>query len=115
MWGTKRTASSGLALLLASCASLAFVRPAAAEEQTAEKMQARTLLQRGNVRFEHGDFRGALADYQAAYALYPAPKLLVNIATAEREGGDLVAAASDFRRYLDEMDELAEEPGLIAR
>jgi hypothetical protein len=86
---------AALLLLLVSSA-------ARAEEDTPEKAQARLLLGQGNALFEKGDLRGALADFRAAYALYPSPKLLVNAAACERELGDLPGAANDLRRYLDE-------------
>src|SRR5205814_1985871 len=97
----------GIALLLALTAT------ARAQEDAPEKQQARVLLGQGNALFERGDLKGALADFRAAYALYPSPKLLVNAAAAERELGDLPAAANDLRRFLDEAAE--EDPFLIDR
>ena len=49
--------------------------------------------------------REALADFRAAYALYPSPKLLVNAAAAERELGDIAGAATDLRHFLDDATE----------
>src|SRR5581483_9773092 len=102
--GPRRGAGAGsvmrsLALVLL-LASLAF-----AQEDAPEKQQARVLLGQGNALFERGDLKGALADFRAAYALFPSPKLLVNAAAAERELGDLPAAANDLRRFLDEADQ----------
>ncbi len=76
-----------------------------AEEDSPEKQQARVLLSQGNQLFEKGDLRAALADFRAAYALYPSPKLLVNAAAAERELGDLPGAATDLRHFLDDATE----------
>jgi hypothetical protein len=73
-----------------------------ADDDAPEKSQARVLLSQGNALFERGDLRGALADFRAAYALYPSPKLLVNAAAAERELGDLAGAATDLRHFLDD-------------
>jgi hypothetical protein len=78
---------------------------ARAEEDSPEKQQARMLLSQGNQLFEKGDLRAALADFRAAYALYPSPKLLVNAAAAERELGDLAGAATDLRHFLDDATE----------
>jgi len=78
---------------------------ARAEEDSPEKQQARVLLAQGNQLFEKGDLRAALADFRAAYALYPSPKLLVNAAAAERELGDLAGAATDLRHFLDDATE----------
>lgn len=78
---------------------------ARADEDSPEKQQARMLLSQGNQLFEKGDLRAALADFRAAYALYPSPKLLVNAAAAERELGDLAGAATDLRHFLDDATE----------
>ncbi|HEX9102873.1 MAG TPA: tetratricopeptide repeat protein [Polyangia bacterium] len=78
---------------------------ALADEDSPEKQQARMLLSQGNQLFEKGDLRAALADFRAAYALYPSPKLLVNAAAAERELGDLPGAATDLRHFLDDATE----------
>jgi hypothetical protein len=75
------------------------------DEDSPEKQQARVLLSQGNQLFEKGDLRAALADFRAAYALYPSPKLLVNAAAAERELGDLPGAATDLRHFLDDATE----------
>jgi hypothetical protein len=80
-------------------------RPARADEDSPEKQQARVLLSQGNQLFEKGDLRAALADFRAAYALYPSPKLLVNAAAAERELGDSAGAATDLRHFLDDATE----------
>src|SRR3954468_6154685 len=84
-----------------------------ADEDSVEKAQARVLLGQGNQIFERGDLKGALVDFRAAYALYPSPKLLVNCAAAERELGDLAAAANDLRHYLD--DAADDDPVLTER
>jgi hypothetical protein len=78
---------------------------ARAEEDSPEKQQARMLLSQGNQLFEKGDLRAALADFRAAYALFPSPKLLINAAAAERELGDLPGAATDLRHFLDDATE----------
>lgn len=94
------------AFALACFATVASAAPAVgAEEESPEKAQARMLLSQGNQLFERGDLKAALADFRAAYALYPSPKLLVNSAAAERELGDLPAAATDLRHFLDDATE----------
>src|SRR3954468_297559 len=84
-----------------------------ADEDSVEKAQARVLLGQGNQIFERGDLRGALADFRAAYALYPSPKLLVNAAAAERELGDAAGAATDLRHFLDDAAVSDEEGALV--
>src|SRR3954469_11132869 len=101
-----RVATALLVLLLVPAA-------ARADDDSAEKTQARMLLSQGNALFERGDLRGALADFRAAYALYPSPKLLVNAAAAERELGDLPGAANDLRHFVDEATDAGEDPFLV--
>ena len=97
--------------LVAALLVSALLAPARAEEDSPEKSQARVLLSQGNALFERGDLRAALADFRAAYALYPSPKLLVNAAAAERELGDAAGAATDLRHFLDDATE--EDMGLV--
>jgi hypothetical protein len=99
----------GLALLLA----LALTTHASADEDSPEKAQARMLLSQGNQLFERGELRAALADFRAAYALFPSPKLLINAAAAERELGDLPGAATDLRHFLDDATE--DDSGLVEK
>jgi len=91
-------------LVVAAVVCVAAAR-ARADEDSPEKQQARMLLSQGNQLFEKGDLRAALADFRAAYALYPSPKLLINAAAAERELGDLPGAATDLRHFLDDATE----------
>jgi hypothetical protein len=98
--------------LVAPAAALAWIAiivgsaaAAGAEDESPEKAQARMLLSQGNQLFERGDLKAALANFRAAYALYPSPKLLVNASAAERELGDLPAAATDLRHFLDDATE----------
>ena len=95
-------------LLTISLGTLSF-----ADEDTAEKAQARVLLGQGNSLFERGDLKGALVDFRAAYSLYASPKLLVNCAAAARELGELAAAATDLRHYLDDAGD--DDPTLAER
>lgn len=88
---------------------------ARADDDSPEKAQARTLLGQGNALFEKGDLRGALVNFRAAYALYPSPKLLVNAAAAERELGDLAAAANDLRHFVDDAVDSQEDPFLVEK
>jgi hypothetical protein len=92
-------------LLCAAVGAVLATTGARADEDSPEKQQARMLLSQGNQLFEKGDLRAALADFRAAYALYPSPKLLVNAAAAERELGDLPGAATDLRHFLDDATE----------
>ena len=91
-----------LAVALWLVTNAAQAAPPTAEDST--RTEARLLLQQGNALFARGDLRGALANFRAAYALYPSPRLLINAAAAERELGDVAAAANDLSAYLEEPD-----------
>jgi tetratricopeptide (TPR) repeat protein len=76
-------------------------RPAAAVELTeGAKAQAREKFNDGNTAYEQGDFRQALAAFEAAYQLAPLPGFLFNVAQCHRQLGDFARAASSYRRYL---------------
>jgi hypothetical protein len=102
---TRRIALFMLVLGLASAAR--------AEDDSAEKAQARLLLSQGNAYFERGDLRAALVNFRAAYTAYPSPKLLVNAAAAERELGDIAGAATDLRHFLDDASD--DDQALVER
>jgi tetratricopeptide (TPR) repeat protein len=56
--------------------------PAAAEQD--QKELARKLYAEGSQLYEQADYAGAVAAFEKAYAAYPAPALLFNLAQAER-------------------------------
>jgi hypothetical protein len=99
-----------IAPLLLICALPAAAR---AEDDSAEKAQARLLLSQGNAYFERGDLRAALVNFRAAYTAYPSPKLLVNAAAAERELGDIAGAATDLRHFVDDASD--DDQALVER
>src|SRR5438270_14028376 len=93
--------------------ALVVAAPAGAEDDSAEKAQARLLLSQGNAYFERGDLRAALVNFRAAYTAYPSPKLLVNAAAAERELGDIAGAATDLRHFIDDASD--DDQALVER
>jgi hypothetical protein len=58
------------------------------------------LLREGNALVAEADFTAALEKFQAAYALYPSAKLLINIGTSLRYLGRNADAARSYERYL---------------
>jgi len=62
--------------------------------------EAQALYQRGLARFEAHAYPGAVADFQAAYALDPVPDLLFAEAQAERLRGDCTRAVVLYQRFL---------------
>lgn len=90
-------------LTAAPSASLADDRAKAAEHfALAEKADKR------------GDYRAAIAEYEAAYAASPHPAILYNIARDYEQLGELRAAADYFRRYLAESPD-AEDRAEVER
>jgi hypothetical protein len=64
------------------------------------KDQAQLLLKEGSALYKAANFAGALQKFQAAYAIYPSPKLQFNIAQADRELGRPVEAVEAFETFL---------------
>ena len=64
------------------------------------KAQAQSLLGQGTKLYQQGDVAGALEKFNAAYAAYPSPKLMFNIAQANRDLGRPVEAIEAFEKFL---------------
>jgi hypothetical protein len=62
--------------------------------------QARVDFERGADLYRAGDYRGALAAFQAAQARAPAPQSLFNIARCQERLGQLAEAAESYEAYL---------------
>ncbi|WP_224242973.1 tetratricopeptide repeat protein [Hyalangium gracile] len=90
-----------LSVLLLVLWGLLAPLPAAGAQLTDEaKAQARVKYNDGNVAYEQGDFRKALASFNAAYQLAPLPGFLFNVAQCHRQLGAYERAAHFYRRYL---------------
>jgi tetratricopeptide (TPR) repeat protein len=61
---------------------------------------ARALFERGEVKFNLGNFEGAAADYQAAYELDHRPALLFNVGQCYRNLENYERARFFYRRFL---------------
>jgi len=79
-------------------AILAQASPPTGDPQA--KAQAQTLLGQGTKLYQQGDVAGALEKFNAAYAAYPSPKLMFNIAQANRDLGRPVEAIEAFEKFL---------------
>ncbi len=62
--------------------------------------QARADFERGADLYRAGDFRGALAAFEAAQARAPAPQSLFNIARCQERLGQLAEAVESYGEYL---------------
>ena len=85
--------ASVLLVVLAQAAS-----PPVADPQY--KAAGKGLLKEGTVFYERGDFAAALGKFEAAYGIYPSPKLQFNIAQANRDLGRPVDALAAFEKFL---------------
>jgi hypothetical protein len=77
---------------------LAQASPSTGDPQA--KAQAQSLLGQGTKLYQQGDVAGALEKFNAAYAAYPSPKLMFNIAQANRDLGRPVEAIEAFEKFL---------------
>jgi hypothetical protein len=73
------------------------------------KERAQALLKEGSAFYKAADFAGALQRFEAAYAIYPSPKLQFNIAQADRELGRIVEAVEAFETFLVQAPDSAPE------
>ncbi len=85
-------------------ASLLLATSAVARGDEAPKADpradAQALLQQGNELVGSGDYVEALGKFEAAYKLFPSPKLLLNIGTTQRLLGRNADAATTYEKYL---------------
>lgn len=74
--------------------------PPATGAELPPKERAQGLLKEGSALYKQADFAAALQKFEAAYAVYPSPKLQFNIAQADRELGRTVEAVEAFETFL---------------
>lgn len=95
---------------LALGAALALAVPARAEPAPAPaKESAQRHLERGNQLFRHDDISAALVEFQAAFDLFPSPKLYFNLGQCERALAHPDAAARHFERFLADATDVSPE------
>lgn len=81
--------------------------------------RAQALLREGTALYDADEPAGALAKFEAAYRLFPNPKIWFNIGQAQRDLGNLAAALEAFEKFLAEqtdapLDAVAEARSQIA-
>jgi hypothetical protein len=89
-----------LALVVALLPSVAY----SDEPSDPRKEQATQLRNQGNQLFEDGSYPEALDKFQQAYAIFPSPKILLNIGTTQRNLGRNPEAAETYEKYLQAPD-----------
>ncbi len=74
--------------------------PAIAVDDPATRPLAQALMTEGVRQLQARAFDQALANFLEAYAKFPSPKILLNIASTLRDMGRLADAANTYQRYL---------------
>lgn len=82
---------------------------------SADKLDAKQLMQTGVRLIESGNYLGALAIFKDAYARFPSAKILLNIGTTNKLLDRKADAANAYQRYLDSPDaDEARRPQVVA-
>lgn len=89
-----------VAIVVVLALGSARAQPAEPTDPTA---QAKQLFEDGTAAYTLGNFTTALADYEAAYKLYPAPQFLFNIAQCHFQLQSWERAIFFFEGYLREV------------
>ncbi len=90
------------AVALAASSAYAAPPPAAPEPPSAEVSVSREQFRAGMNAAEAGQWDAAREAFARAYALYPRPLTLLDLAGAQAHTGHLVDAAESYRRFLRE-------------
>ncbi len=77
--------------------------------------QARADFERGAALYRAGDFRAALAAFEAAQARAPAPQSLFNIARCQERLGQLADAVDSYTAYLAAATEAPDRAAVASR
>jgi tetratricopeptide (TPR) repeat protein len=77
--------------------------------------QARSDFERGAALYRAGDFRAALAAFEAAQARAPTPQTLFNIARCQERLGQLADAADSYSAYLAAAPDAPDRTAVSAR
>jgi hypothetical protein len=87
---------------VAALALAVALAPLGARAGDADQKAARPHYEKGATEYNLGHFGEAIAEFEKAYELDPAPVLLFNIAQAHRQNGNNERAAFFYRRYLEQ-------------
>jgi len=104
-------------VFVASIALLSLLGQEAPEaSQSSEaKAKAQVLLKRGAQHYQRAEFADARAEFQAAYTIFPSPKLLLNMGQCSRELGRPVEAIEAFEQFLAKAQDAPERLVMEAR
>lgn len=107
MGGLNLTRGSARATLLGALAitlvqSLPHAMAVAQQEERPISREAATHFQRGVTLYGETDYRGALVEFNRAYALFPSRVVLYNLGQTDYQLRDYAGALAMFERYLAE-------------
>ena len=106
-----------LSIALAAAAVVAVVAlgaPRDAAAQTDPRTQAKAHYQQGKKLYDQGDYRGAIAEFQAADRLAPSGVNDFNIGLAHEALGERAEAIRAYRSYLVRMPDASNKPAVEA-
>jgi len=85
--------------LVAGAVAVAVSGPVRADDDQAKK-EAQGLVTEGVGLLKAKNYDDALAKFEAAYARFPSPKILLNIGTTQKEMGRIADAANTYQQYM---------------
>jgi tetratricopeptide (TPR) repeat protein len=92
---------SALASTLPSGAhAFAYANEPTQAEAPADPAEVEAAVGRATAAFDAGDFAGAVAAFEEAYALDPQPRFLFNIGRIHEEAGEIDLAIEHYRRFV---------------
>lgn len=116
MGASLRVALGSVSLLLAMAATPAWAQhrphgrpPPADPAEVLRQSEARAHFQRGGQFYQDSDWAHAIEEFQSAFAIWPNPVILFNLAQAYRRDGQLTQAIETFNRYVEAAPSLTRE------
>lgn len=103
-----------LSIALAAAAVVALGAPRDAAAQTDPRTQAKAHYQQGKKLYDQGDYRGAIAEFQAADRLAPSGVNDFNIGLAHEALGERAEAIRAYRSYLVRMPDASNKAAVEA-
>lgn len=101
-----------LTVVIAIVATMSVVY---AQPTDTDKAHALALFKESDQQYKRGDFEAAADLLREAYALYPEPILLYNLARALEGSGDTAGAIEQYERYLAAVPDLDDRGALERR
>ncbi|MFH0899036.1 MAG: SBBP repeat-containing protein, partial [Pseudomonadota bacterium] len=105
----------GLTLTLTLVLVLVPARDAGAQRPKTQEQLAREHYQAGIIKYDLGQFDAAISEFQKAFELSNAPRLLFNIAQAYRLKNDYARARFFYKSYLRRQPDAANRQDVEAR